>query len=215
MSDWLLLLLLALPLACSLLSLFGLSLLSLARPFAAMAAGAMAGAALLILTPETPSLTALFLLAFGFLFMFAVHHFLHPLCSSTASPWPLWLSLALHFVLDGAVTRAATFDSVTSASFLLHRVPEALGLPMLLRAAVPAPTHICWQILALHLCTLLGYLLSAHIELSPIHQVTPLLGGAILFLALHSLHRCRHQSSLPWIPSLSGLSLVLMMRFAF
>ncbi|MBZ2185708.1 MAG: hypothetical protein K7J46_13430 [Bryobacter sp.] len=215
MFDWSVFLLLALPLACSLLSLLGLSLLSLARPFAAMAAGAMAGAALLMLTPETPSIAALLLLATGFLLMFAVDHFLHPLCSSSAQPWPLWLSLALHFVIDGAITRAATFDSLTSASFLLHRIPEALGLPMLLRAAVPASTQIRWQILALHLCTLIGFLLSSQIQLSPIHQITPLLGGAILFLALHSLHHCRHQCSLPWIPSLSGLSLVLMFRFAY
>lgn len=214
MSDWSLLLLLV-PALFSFLSLYGLSLLPYTRPLGALAAGAMAGAALLMITPETITFQSLFWLACGFTSMFLVDHFLHPLCSKQGNPWPLWISLAVHFGLDGALTSAASSDSLATASFFLHRVPEAVGLPMLLRSGHSRPASLPFVIASLYTFSLLGYSFAGNLHSLRLDQFFPFLGGAILFLAAHSFHRCMSVTPLHWGHSLLGLLGVFAARFTF
>lgn len=187
------------------------------RRWASFSGGVLAGAALLVVLPEVAS-DAWWVLA-GFAALALVDRFLHPLCAGCGGGepvWalaPLWLALAAHALLDGALIEMAQPHSFAGAILLGHRVPEVLAMLAVLRAASPAGRHLGAQVAALQLLVLVGFLLAAELNRAVLLQSYAFAGGAVLFLALHRLHRSWRESTFCWTASCSGAAGVWMVRF--
>jgi hypothetical protein len=174
------------------------------------AAGALAGTALLIVLPDVWSQAAW--LAAGFAGIALVDRFVHPLCGacrgadSSWSLWPLWLALGTHSLLDGALLQMAHPGSAASWILLGHRVPEVLATVALLRAAQPGNGGVGGPVAALQSLVAVGALCAPALPRELVWQTYAFAGGAVLFLALHRLHRIWRESTLCWSTSLAGVA---------
>ena len=184
---------------------------------ASFAGGLLAGAALLIVGPELWTQPGA--VATGFVLLALIDRFIHPLCADCGhasgpwATWPLWLAFGLHNLLDGALLELAEPGSAAAWMLLAHRVPEALTAVALLRAAQPGRIH--WQVAALQLPLLLGFTLAGSVTQASLPPGYGVAGGALLFLALHRLHRSWRESTICWASSFSGAASLGVLRLGF
>jgi hypothetical protein len=187
------------------------------RPgWSSFSGGMLVGAVSLVVLPEVWPEPGAFVL--GFLAVAVVDRFIHPLCADCGgehSAWsalPLWLALGTHSLLDGALIEMARPGSFTAWILLAHRVPEALAMLALVRTARPRAKHLGPGMAALQLCVLAGMLLAAELNRAMLQQSYAMAGGAVLFLALHRLHRSWRESRFSLASSVGGAASVWMVR---
>jgi len=87
-----------------------------------------------------------------------------------------------------------------------------LAMLALVRTARPRATHLGAKMAALQLCVLGGFLLAAQLNHAMLVQSYAIAGGAVLFLALHRLHRSWRESTFCWTSSVGGAASVWMVR---
>jgi len=171
---------------------------------------------MLLVLPEVWSEAPAFLL--GFLLLALVDRFIHPLCgdcSGDPSRWatlPLWLMLAAHSLLDGALIEMSRPGTLAAWIFQMHRIPEVLAMVALVRTAYPQMAYPGRGVAALQTFVAAGFLLAARFDRSLLVQTYACAGGGLLFLALHRMHRSWVESNFSWMSSAAGAASVWVVR---
>ncbi len=178
------------------------------RRWQSFSGGALAAAALLIVLPEVWQHSGYLLL--GFLSFLLTDLLVHPVWSAL----PLWLAMATHSLLDGALLALAPPHSLPSWILLLHRIPEALAEVALLRTTQPSIRRPGIPIALLQLVVLAGYVSGEHLNHALLAQSYAFSGGALLFLALHRLHVSWRESNFCWRTSATDALSVALLRVA-
>ncbi len=212
---WSLLFGVGLPGVTSLVAIKLLKNIRLPDGMASLAGGLFAGVALGIVAPELWSAAgwwgALLPLATGFGFVWLVDAILHPVCGhclgGEAGAWewaPLWATLALHALLDGALLAMAGPTDIVGFLLLAHRIPEAVGAVALLRTVQTSDKFIPLQALGLQAAMTAGFLWGGALDHLLLHQGYGFAGGAVLFFGLHRLHATWQQANLRWDYTAAG-----------
>jgi zinc transporter ZupT len=150
------------------------------------------------------------LLFAGFLLLWIVDRYVHPVCPSCAHnhdhdscstrlhgfATPLLAAALIHSLFDGWTLAAGTemmpSGSALALGVVIHKIPESLAFGVILRAALRSPrTSLIWAV-AVQAAMLPGALLA--VTLAPVigsQWMTVLLalgGGTFLYLGFHAVH---------------------------
>lgn len=149
---------------------------------------------LLMLVASLTGLNAPLWFAAGFLLMWVVNRYVHPVCPACADDhnhaecstrlhglgWPLLAAFSLHALADGV--------SGSEAGVLLHKLPEGFAMGLLFRAAFTHPWQALTAAVAVQALTLAGGWLPLVLPAEPLEAAGK---GSLLFLALHAQHALR------------------------
>ncbi len=149
---------------------------------------------LLMLLASLTGLSAPVWFAGGFLLMWVVNRYVHPVCPVCSEDhnhaecptrlhglgWPLLASFSLHALADGV--------SAGEAGVLLHKLPEGFAMGLLFRAAFTNPWQAFTAAVAVQALTLAGGWLPLVLSAEPLEAAGK---GSLLFLALHAQHALR------------------------
>lgn len=149
---------------------------------------------LLMLLASLTGLTTPLWFAGGFLCMWVVNRYVHPVCPACADDhnhaecptrlhglgWPLLLAFSLHALADGV--------AAAEPGVLLHKIPEGFAMGLLFRAAFGRPWQALLAAVAVQSLTLTGGWLPMLLPAEPLEAAGK---GSLLFLALHAQHALR------------------------
>ncbi len=208
----------------------------LSRLLVPFGAGLLVGMAAFGMWPEVSEkmgwLAGLGVLASGFLLLWIVNRFVHPVCPSCSHTHdhascavtlhgfapPLVIAAVLHSLMDGLAIPAAGRqdpDGLAWGVFLaiaIHKVPEGLAYGTILRAAVKSRVSAIGWCLVAQLPTIVGgvaeSLFAPDAEGAWTLVVLALAGGSFLFLGYHAIHgEVRRRGPAPVLtPALVGLA---------
>jgi zinc transporter ZupT len=206
-------------------------------------AGALFGAAVFMLLPESSSslnIIELLLSALSgyFLFWFISKYFSHvcPACSAshfdeqTTKKFSeivltLMVALSIHSFLDGVALSSGNFtshgeDSSVFFAITTHKFPEGLALAALMLSANYRRTRIFFTVLLVETITLVGalagkYLFESGVSHSIMSGVMAHIAGGFIFLASHAIlgEMLRNHKNLVVISFSLGLFLILAVHF--
>jgi zinc transporter ZupT len=208
----------------------------LSRLLVPFGAGLLIGMALFGMWPEVSErmgwLAGLGVLSSGFLLLWIVNRFVHPVCPSCSHTHdhgaceislhgfapPLVIAAVLHSLMDGLAIPAAgreNPDGLAWGVFLaiaIHKVPEGLAYGTILRAAVKSRLSAIGWCLVAQFPTIVGgvaeSLFAPDAEGPWTLGVLALAGGSFLFLGYHAVHgELRRRGATPALaPALVGLA---------
>jgi zinc transporter ZupT len=173
---------------------------------------------------------ALAWIAAGFALLWVVDRYIYPVCPACSPEHdhdhcatrlhgfagPLLAAAALHSALDGWSASAALQERVIGPGFIagiaVHKVPEALALAVIARAALRSRSSALVWCIAVQCATLVGGALEAmfapYLGAYGLHALLALAGGSFLYLGGHAVHgEVRRSGRTPAIvPALTGVA---------
>lgn len=206
-------------------------------------AGALFGAAVFLLLPESSSSLSIIELLLSvisgyLLFWFISKYFAHvcPACSATHFDeqttkkfseivLTLMVALSIHSFLDGIALSSGSFtshgeDSSVFLAITTHKFPEGLALAALMLSANYRRVRIFVTVLAVETITIIGalsgnYLFESGISHSIMSGVMAHIAGGFIYLASHAMlgEMLRNHKNLVVISFSLGLLLILVVHF--
>lgn len=194
----------------------------------------MAGVALFWVLPEiSESLGRSWAMAgvvAGFALLWILDRFVYPVCPACSHTHdhehcattlhgfalPLVAAAALHSSLDGWSVAAAQGSTTLSMAFVLgiavHKIPEGVGLGVMLRAAVESRGAALGWCAAAESATLVGagleILFAPYLGPRTLYTLLALAGGSFLYLGGHAVHGDLRRNGMgsAFVPALTGVA---------
>ena len=203
------------------------------RGFIPFGAGLLVGIVAFGILPELVEAAGwaggLGLLLLGFLFLYAVNRYVHPVCPSCSAghdhqacsmalhgfALPMVIAGALHSIMDGLAIGASREGAGGLAwglfiAIAVHKIPEGLAYGAILRAALPSrASALGWCVVA-QAPTVVGALIESlaapYMGAKWVAVALALAGGSFAFLGYHAVHGVwRRQGLVPALgPALTG-----------
>lgn len=214
-----------LPAVIALVALRSLWPHRLARQITLFSGGMFAGLALFVILPDVYEdggwRASMACMAAGFVAIGLVDRFVEPVCpdchGSTRrhSVWPLLGALGAHAMIDGALIQLAGPTSLTGWAIFFHRIPEAVGTAVLLRAAIRSSRAAAAGLMLLQVLTLAGLWWASLLNLDWLHRGYAFAGGSLLYLGFHRVHQSWHAADARLAYTLTGAFGVFAIRQCF